>query len=109
MQKKADLPLNKHYQVEPSDVHSDHDLMHKIGIVDKHIRKDSKFTWLCDITSQISLVFKEFNYGKNYEKLIEACESLNISLKDPKKISETRFPNSCYNVYKFSYRYTCNY
>ena len=91
--------LNEHYQVQSIDVHSDHDLLHKIGIVDKHIRKDPKFTWLCDITSQISRVFKEFNYGKNYEKLIEACESLNISLKDPIFFSETRFPNSCYNVY----------
>ena len=35
--------LNEHYQVEPSDVHSDPDLLHKIGIVDKHIRRNSNF------------------------------------------------------------------
>ena len=91
--------LNEHYKVKSDDVHSDHDLLHKVGIVDKHIRKDNNFQWLCDITSQISRIFKDFNYGKNYEKLIVACDSLDISLRDPKFFSETRFPNSCFNVY----------
>ena len=91
--------LNEHYEVQSADVHSDHDLLHKVGICDKHIRKDPNFQWLCEITSEVSRIFKEFNYGKNYEKLIIACDSLDISLRDPKFFSDTRFPNSCFNVY----------
>ena len=33
---------------------------------------------------------------KNYEKLIDACDSLDISLRDPKLFPETRFRNSCF-------------
>ena len=37
-------------------------------------RKNSK--WIGDMTTQISESFKDHNYGKGYEELIEACESL---------------------------------
>ena len=95
--------LNKHFDVSREDVQSDWDPLHKCGISDKRMRKKKNSKWVGDMTSHISESFKDHNYGKGYEELIEACESLEIDLKDPKFHSDTRFANSCHSVYKSFY------
>ena len=52
-----------------SSVHYDYDPMHKAGLVDTHIRDDDSFAFLTEITNVIGAVFKNFNWGKNYESL----------------------------------------
>ena len=95
--------LNEHFCVSRDDVQNDWDPLHKCGICDKRMRKRKNSKWIGDMTTQISESFKDHNYGKGYEELIEACESLGIDMEDPKFHSDTRFANSCHSVYKSFY------
>ena len=70
------------------------DFLHKSGTVDVHIRKDSNFDWLLKIQSTCKEIYTKFNWGKNYEMLIEACNELDIALASLTKFCDTRFANS---------------
>ncbi len=95
--------LNTYFGKEGKDasasVHYDYDPMHKAGLVDTHIREDVNFKFLNEVTDLVAAVFKNFNWGKNYEALADACESLGQELANPAKYSTTRFANSVRKVY----------
>jgi uncharacterized protein with von Willebrand factor type A (vWA) domain len=80
--------------------------MHKAGLVDTHIREDDNFKFLNKVTEVVAAVFKNFKWGKNYEALADACESLGQVLANPAKYSTTRFANS---VRKFCIDFRKNY
>ena len=93
--------LNTHFGIEGKDasVHHDHDPMHKAGLVDTHIREDGNFKFLNKVTEVVAAAFKNFSWGKNYEALAEACESLGQVFASPARYSTTRFANSVRKVY----------
>ena len=68
--------LNTHFGTEGKDasVHYDHDPMHKAGMVDTDIREDDNFKFLNKVTEVVAAVFKNFNWGKNYEALAEGVK-----------------------------------
>ena len=75
-----------------------HDPLHKSGIVDTHIRRDSNFFWLTNVQEICSEIYQKFNWGKNYELLIDTCKELELTLASLTKFSKTRFANSIRNV-----------
>ena len=58
------------------------------------IRKDATFKWLVDLQSRCSEIYKEFNWGKNYELLVEVCDMLEQNLANLHDFQVTRFANS---------------
>ena len=70
--------LNTHFGTELKEpsVHYDYDPMHKAGLVDTHIREDDNFKFLNKVTEVVAAVCKNFNWGKNYNALADACEFL---------------------------------
>jgi hypothetical protein len=87
------------YDLPPKTVLWAWDALHKSGLVDTHLRKEARFKWLVDETDVCSQLFRMFNWGQNYEKLVEASVLWKLNLKDLVKNSETRFANSCRQVY----------
>ena len=75
-----------------------HDPLHKTGIVDAHIRKDSTFSWLTSVQETCSEIYSKFNWGKNHELLLDTCKELELTLASLTKFSKTRFANSIRNV-----------
>ena len=75
------------------------DPLHKIGVTETHIRKDPTFKWLLDLTETCQKVYKKFNWGKNYQALVEMCEQLDMVMRNLKIFSTTRFPNSVRGVF----------
>ena len=75
------------------------DPLHKIGVIEIHIRKDSEYAWLVNLTSTCQLIYKKFNWGKNYQALVEICEQLDMRMRNLKTFSTTRFPNSVRAVF----------
>ena len=70
------------------------DLLHKRGVEDKHIRKDSIFFWLVEIQTICREIFSTFNWGKNYQNFLQICEDLNVQMKKLTNTQMTRFANS---------------
>ena len=58
------------------------DAMHKSGLVDTHLCKEVRFSWLVTDTELCSQLFKMFNWGQNHEKLVEASLLWKLHLKD---------------------------
>jgi hypothetical protein len=87
--------LNTHFGTELKEpsVHYDYDPMHKAGLVDTHIREDDNFKFLNKVTEVVAAVCKNFNWGKNYNALADACEFLGQLLANPAKYSSIRFAN----------------
>ena len=75
------------------------DPLHKIGVIETHIRKDKDFAWLVMLTEVCQQIYKKFNWGKNYEALVEMCEQLEMRMRNLKTFSTTRFPNSVRAVF----------
>ena len=75
-----------------------HDPLHKTGIVDAHIRKDSNFSWLTKVQEVCSAIYSKFNWGKNHELLLDTCKELEMTLASLTKFSKTRFANSIRKV-----------
>ena len=103
---KKDVPqhINEAFNVDDSDVHNDHDAMHRTGLGEKRARKKGRNDWVNNLGKSLATAFKDHNYGKKYEELREIAELMGIELLDPKFHSETRFANSCSNVFKAAYR-----
>ena len=76
----------------------------KIGVIETHIRKEEDFVWLVRITEVCQQIYKKFNWGKNYEALVEMCEQLEMRMRNLKTFSTTRFPNSVRARLSFSPR-----
>ena len=70
------------------------DFLHKGGVEDKHIRKDSIFFWLAEIQTICREIFSTFNWGKNYQNFLQICEDLNDQMKKLTNTQMTRFANS---------------
>lgn len=101
--------LNKHFsEEEDKTYYYDWDPMHKAGLVDDHLRKNAKFSWIVAIAETIASIFGEFNYGKEYENLRDVSCQLSMqethgeqnNFKNPCFFSETRFANHCKKVYQ---------
>ena len=76
--------------------------MHKVGLQDTQIRKDTDFQWLVSTTNIIGNVFKAVNYGKEFNiaaKMKDTESNFSIDFKTPKFFSETRFANHASCVY----------
>ena len=85
--------LENIYELEPS-FKCTLDFLHKSGTVDVHIRKNSNFEWLLKIQTTCKEIYIKFNWGKNYEMLIETYNELDIALANLNKFCDTRFANS---------------
>ena len=59
-----------------------------------HIREDSSFSWLVEIQTICREIFSTFNWGENYENLLQICEDLNLQMKKLTNFQMTRFANS---------------
>ena len=70
------------------------DPLHKGGVVDAHIRDDSTFKWLVDIQSLCRQIYTLFNWGKNYEDLLNTCEIQKIEYRKLTNFQTTRIANS---------------
>ena len=75
------------------------DPLHKIGVMETHIRKEANFAWLVKLTEICQQIYKKFNWGKNYQALVEMCEQLDMRMRNLKTFSTTRFPNSVRAVF----------
>ena len=75
-----------------------HDPLHRAGIVDAHIQKDSNYSWLISVQETCSELYNKFNWGKNHELLLETCKELELTLASLTKFSKTRFANSIRKV-----------
>ena len=75
------------------------DPLHKIGVMENHLRQDQEFSWLVDLTSTCQQIYKKFNWGKNHQALVEKCELLELRMRSLKTFSTTRFPNSVRAVF----------
>ena len=51
-----------------------HDPLHRAGIVDSHIRKETSFAWLTNVQDICSEIYQKFNWGKNYEVMLDTCK-----------------------------------
>ena len=56
--------------------------------------KEGQFKWILEDIDTCMEVYRMFNWGQNYERLIEACDALKINLASLTKTSNTRFTNS---------------
>ena len=54
---------------------------------------------MTDVTDVVGDDFRHFNWGKNYEQLVEACQILGQELANPVMYSATRFASSVRKVY----------
>ena len=75
------------------------DPLHKIGVLETHVRKDEDSAWLVKLTETCQQIYKKFNWGKNYQALVEMCEQLEMKMRNLKTFSTTRFPNSVRAVF----------
>ena len=57
------------------------DPLHKVGVLDNHIREDSSFSWLVKIQTICRENFSTFNWGKNYESFMQIYGDLNVQMK----------------------------
>ena len=64
-----------------------------------HIRQDLDYSWLVSLTEACQKIYKKFNWGKNYQALVEKCDQLEMCLRNLKVFSTTRFPNSVHAVF----------
>ena len=69
------------------------DPLHKAGTVDTHIRKDATYTWMIKVFATCKEVFNKFNWGKNYELLVETCQELENNMAQLVTFQTTRFAN----------------
>ena len=76
-----------------------YDTLHKSGLVDTHLCKKNKFAWVVSLTDVYQQLFKLFNWGANYEKLVAATTLWKLHLVSLVGFSETRFANSRRKVY----------
>ena len=62
------------------------DPLHKIGV-----RQDDAFKWLVDLTTVCQQLYSKFNWGKNYQALVEMCEKLEIRIRNLKIFRQQDF------------------
>ena len=92
--------FNNLYNLEPGSVLYSWDGLHKSGLIDTHLTKMKEFLWLTTFTETCVRIFKLFNWGANYEKMVEATALWKLKLVNLVTFSETRFANSRRRVYQ---------
>ena len=70
------------------------DPLHRAGTVDVHIRKDESFEWMNTVFGICKDLYKKFNWGKNYELMVETCEEIDRNMAQLANFQTTRFANS---------------
>ena len=75
------------------------DPLHRSGNVDTHIRKDASFDWLVCLQNTCKDIYSKFNWGKNYELLVDTCNEMEMSMKSLVKFHDVRFANSVRMVF----------
>ena len=70
------------------------DPLHRCGTVDTHLRKDESYDWLVQTQNICKEIYSKFNWGKNYELLVEACEQMDVAMKSLTRFHDVRFANS---------------
>ena len=53
---------------------------------------------MVDVQNSCKKLYSKFNWGKNYELLLDVCKELEINMKQLTTFSTTRFANSIKNV-----------
>ena len=64
-----------------------------------YAKKNTICIWVTDITQVCQQLFHLFNWGANYEKLVQATALWKLHLRNLVRFSETRFANSRRQVY----------
>ena len=82
------------YELPRGAIHWGWDWMHKCGLVDNHLLSEGQFKWTIKVLDVCLEVFKLFNWGQNYEKIIEECIRLRQEYSILAKTCDTRFANS---------------
>ena len=90
--------LTKLYNLKPGKVLYTHDLLHRTGLVDKHLTAQLKF--LQEIIPICQQIFTTFNWGADYEKFREATAVWRLTQRNLVNFSDTRFANSKRKVFK---------
>jgi hypothetical protein len=97
------IGIQKHfdamYGLHEGDVLYSYDTLHKSGLVDTHLCKKQEFKWVVLNTDICQKLFRMFNWGSNYEKLVLATALWKLHLTSLVGFSETRFANSRRQVY----------
>ena len=91
---KVSRHLEELYGIEEGSLTFFWDPMHKSGLVDSHLMKEDKFKWVLSDIDVCMEVYRMFNWGQNYERLLEACEEMKTTLATLTRTSDTRFANS---------------
>ena len=87
------------YGLHERDILYSYDTLHKSGLVDTHLCEKEEFKWVVSNTDICQKLFRMFNWGSNYEKLVVATALWKLHLTSLVGFSETRFANSRRQVY----------
>lgn len=63
--------FEKLYGIADGDLNWSWDALHRSGLVDSWLMKEDSFKWVLDVLDVCISVYKHFNWGQNYEKLVE--------------------------------------
>lgn len=86
--------FEKLYGIADGSLHWSWDALHRTGLVDSWLMKEDDFNWIIDVLDVCVSVYKLFNGGQNYEKLVDECTKFKQRLTNLAKTCETRFANS---------------
>ena len=94
--------LDNHYGQRTVFVH---DLMHKAALVDTHMRKDKKFTWLVRLTYTIGKAVGFIQWGMEWHHFFEIFtkmveKKVEERVLRPKTFSDTKMANHAKQVYQ---------
>ncbi|CAB4009077.1 Hypothetical predicted protein [Paramuricea clavata] len=78
------------YGLHERDILYSYDTLHKSGLVDTHLCKKEEFKWVVSNTDICQKLFRMFNWGSNYEKLVVATALWKLHLTSLVGFSETR-------------------
>ena len=81
------------------------DWMHKCGLVDSHLtgEKAKEFNWVYKLVKLAVRMIRNFQWGKEYEKMRSKAQELDVALFNLQFFSETRFANSKRLVFRNLY------
>ena len=97
------------YKLKNGDILYSYDTLHKIDLVDTHLCKKEEFKWIVSNTGVCQKLFRMFNWGSNYEKLVDATALWKLQLTSLVGFFETRFAQPKAGLHKNSSRVSSNY
>jgi len=78
----------------PNQFISTPDPLHRAGTVDVHIRKDETFDWMNKVFGICKELYNKFNWGKNYELMVDSCDEIKKNMAQLANFQTTSFANS---------------